>query len=45
MKSYLKWAAVTLAAAQLGAAQTSTSCNPTKSSFGIAEYTYRGNLD
>ncbi|KAJ6102528.1 concanavalin A-like lectin/glucanase [Penicillium sp. IBT 16267x] len=30
MKSYLKWAAVTLAAAQLGAAQTSTSCNPTK---------------
>lgn len=32
MKTYMKWAALTLAAAQLGAAQTSTSCNPTKSS-------------
>ncbi|KAJ5656408.1 concanavalin A-like lectin/glucanase [Penicillium longicatenatum] len=30
MKSFLKWTAVTLAAAQLGAAQTYTSCNPTK---------------
>ena len=31
ISSYLKWAAFTLATAQLGAAQTYTSCNPLKS--------------
>jgi hypothetical protein len=28
---YMKWAVMTLATAQLGAAQTYSSCNPTKS--------------
>ncbi|KAJ5939213.1 concanavalin A-like lectin/glucanase [Penicillium verhagenii] len=44
MTSYLKWAAVTLAAAQLGAAQTYTSCNPTEktcpSDKGLAKWEY-----
>ncbi|KAJ5279376.1 hypothetical protein N7478_004748 [Penicillium angulare] len=44
MKASMKWAALTLAAAQLGAAQTSTSCNPTKKTCpadkGLAKWTY-----